>query len=133
LALCCGGCACGPGVSVRRPAKGLDRAHGTISDFENGRRLAGRRGPRACEDYFAPKRGTLGAQRERARAERLEAPRDATLEENLGDIACPYMGLRAFEYGVAGLFCGRETKVSEVLTRSDRATQRSTPRRNSAW
>jgi len=34
-------------ISVRRLAKDLDRAHGTISDFENGRRLPGRQGRRA--------------------------------------------------------------------------------------
>jgi WD40 repeat protein/energy-coupling factor transporter ATP-binding protein EcfA2 len=62
-------------------------------------------------------RGTLGAQRERARAERLESPLDATVEENLGDVVCPYMGLRAFEPGDAALFFGREAQVDDVLAR----------------
>ncbi len=105
------------GVSVRRLAKDLDRAHSTISDFENGRRLAGVEVVEEYEDYFGLARGTLGAQRERARAELLEAPRDATLDENLGDVVCPYMGLRAFEYDDAALFFGRETQVRDVLAR----------------
>jgi WD40 repeat protein/transcriptional regulator with XRE-family HTH domain len=104
-------------VSVRRLARDLDRAHSTISDFENGRRLPGVEVVEQYEDYFGLSRGTLGAQRERARAERLESPRDATLEENLGDIVCPYMGLRAFEPGDAALFCGRETQAEDVLAR----------------
>jgi len=70
------------GVTVRRLAKDLDRAHSTISDFENGRRLAGVEAVEQYEDYFGLARGTLGAQRERARAERLESPRDATVDEN---------------------------------------------------
>ncbi len=103
------------GLSVRGLAKGLDRAHSSISDFENGRRLPGVEVVEQYEDYFGLGRGTLGAQRERARAERLEQPLDATVEENLGDVVCPYMGLRAFEAGDAALFFGRETQVQAVL------------------
>ena len=36
------------------------------------------------------------------------SPVDATVEENLGDVACPYVGLRAFEADDAALFFGRE-------------------------
>jgi len=104
------------GLSVRRLARELDRAHSTISDFENGRRLPGVEVVEQYEEYFGLARGTLGAQRERARAERLEEPLDATVEENLGDVVCPYMGLRAFEPGDTGLFFGRESQVDEVLT-----------------
>jgi WD40 repeat protein/transcriptional regulator with XRE-family HTH domain len=105
------------GLSVRGLAKDLDRAHSSISDFENGRRLPGVEVVEQYEDYFGLPRGTLGAQRERARAERLEEPLDATVEENLGDVVCPYMGLRAFEAGDAALFFGRETQVDEDLAR----------------
>jgi transcriptional regulator with XRE-family HTH domain len=106
------------GVSVRRLAKDLGRVHSTISDFENGRRLAGVEVVEQYEDYFGLARGTLGAQRECARAERLESRRDATVEENLGDVVCPNMGLRAFELGDAPLFFGRETQIDEVLASS---------------
>jgi WD40 repeat protein/transcriptional regulator with XRE-family HTH domain len=104
-------------VSVRRLAKDLGRAHSTISDFENGRRLPGVEVVEEYEDYFGLARGTLGAQRERARAERMESPLDATVEENLGDVGCPYMGLRAFEPGDAALFFGREAQAEDVLAR----------------
>jgi WD40 repeat protein/transcriptional regulator with XRE-family HTH domain/energy-coupling factor transporter ATP-binding protein EcfA2 len=103
------------GLSVRRLARDLDRAHSTISDFENGRRLPGVEVVEQYEDYFGLRRGTLGAQRERARAERLEEPLDATVEANLGVVVCPYMGLRTFEAGDAALFFGRETQVQAVL------------------
>jgi transcriptional regulator with XRE-family HTH domain len=103
------------GQSVRGLARDLDRAHSTISDFENGRRLPGVEAVEQYEDYFGLARGTLGAQRERARAERLELPRDATVDEDLGDVVCPYMGLRAFEYDDAALYFGRETQVRDVL------------------
>jgi WD40 repeat protein/transcriptional regulator with XRE-family HTH domain len=103
------------GLSVRRLAKDLNRAHSTISDFENGQRLPGVEVVEEYEDYFGLSRGELGAQRERARAERLESPQDATLEENLGDVVCPYVGLRTFETADAALFFGREGQVDEVL------------------
>lgn len=104
-------------MTVRRLAKDLARAHSTISDFENGRRLAGVEVVEQYEDYFGLARGTLGAQRERVRAERLEAPRDATVDENLGDVVCPYMSLAAFESTDAALFFGRERQIQRVLTR----------------
>ena len=103
------------GLSVRQLAQALGRAHSTISDFENGRRLAGVEVVASYEDYFGLRRGTLGAQRERARAERHELPRDFTLEENLGDVDCPYPGLRAFEGEDASVYFGRERQVTEVL------------------
>ena len=103
------------GVTVRRLAKDLGRAHSTISDFENGRRLPGVEVVEQYEDRFGLGRGTLGAHRERARAARLETPRDATVDENLGDVTCPYMGLRAFEHQDAELFFGREAQVQDAL------------------
>ena len=103
------------GLTVRRLAMDLGRAHSTISDFENGRRLPGVEVVEEYEDRFGLARGTLGAQRERARAARLETPRDATVDENLGDVTCPYMGLRAFEHEDAGLFYGREAQVQDAL------------------
>jgi WD40 repeat protein/transcriptional regulator with XRE-family HTH domain len=105
------------GMSLRQLGRSLHRAHSTISEFESGRRLPGADVVEQYEDYFGLPRGTLGAQRERARAARLEAPRDGTLDEHLGDIACPYKGLLAFQYDDAELFFGRETQVAEVLTR----------------
>jgi transcriptional regulator with XRE-family HTH domain len=105
------------GVSVRRLAKELDRAHSTISDFENGRRLPGVEVVEQYEDYFGLARGMLGAQRERARAERLESPRDGTVDENLGEVVCPYKGLQPFESEDADVFFGRETQLDEVLAR----------------
>ena len=66
-------------------------------------------------------RGTLGAQRERARAQRLESPQDATVDENLGVVTCPYMGLRAFEAHDAALYFGRERQVKAVLAQVNTA------------
>ena len=102
-------------VTLRRLAKDLGRAHSTISDFENGRRLAPVEVVEQYEDYFGLARGALGAQRERARASRLELPRDATLDENLGEVVCPYKGLHAFEFDDAELFFGREDQIKRVL------------------
>ena len=104
-------------LSVRQLAKDLQRAHSTISDFETGRRLAPVEAVEQYEDRFGLPRGTLGAQRERARAERLESPRDGTLAENLGDVVCPYMGLRAFERKDAALFHGRKAQRERDLAR----------------
>ncbi|MEA2244396.1 MAG: hypothetical protein QOD24_3952, partial [Solirubrobacteraceae bacterium] len=105
------------GLSVRRLADELHRAHSTISEFENGRRLPGIEVIEQYEDYFGLTRGTLAAQRERVRVARLESPRDGTVDEDLGDIACPYKGLLAFEHEDAALFFGRETQVQQVLAR----------------
>jgi transcriptional regulator with XRE-family HTH domain len=63
------------GLSVRRLAQELHRAHSTISDFENGRRLPSVEVVEQYEDYFGLPRGTLVAQRERARVQRLERPK----------------------------------------------------------
>jgi WD40 repeat protein/transcriptional regulator with XRE-family HTH domain len=105
------------GLSVRQLAEALYRAHSSIVGYESGRRLAGVEVVEQYEDYFGLVRGTLVARRERARAARLEVPHDATVDENLGDIACPYKGLLAFEDDDAALFFGRETQVVRVLTR----------------
>jgi conflict system STAND superfamily ATPase len=67
--------------------------------------------------YFNLSRGTLVAQRERARVERLECPKDATVDGHLGDADCPYKGLRAFEHEDAALFFGREAPLEAVLAR----------------
>jgi transcriptional regulator with XRE-family HTH domain len=96
------------GLSGRRLAEELHRAHSSIVEYEVGRRLPGVEVVEQYEDYFGLSRGTLIAQRERARVERLECPRDATVDGHLDDIACPYKGLRAFEDDDAVLFFGRE-------------------------
>jgi transcriptional regulator with XRE-family HTH domain len=103
------------GLSVRLLARELDRAHSTISDFENGRRLPGVDVVEQYEDYFGLARRDVGAQRERARSERLESSRDGTVRENLGDVVCPYMASRASELGDTPLFFGRETQIDELL------------------
>ncbi|MBW3608494.1 MAG: helix-turn-helix domain-containing protein [Actinobacteria bacterium] len=105
------------GLSVRALARTLHRSHSGIVEYERGRRLAPVEVVEQYEQFFALARGTLGAQRERARLERLQDPRDATLDEHLGTVTCPYMGLRAFEHDDAPLFFGRETQVEQVLTR----------------
>jgi WD40 repeat protein/transcriptional regulator with XRE-family HTH domain len=105
------------GLSVRRLAEQLHRAHSGIVEYERGRRLPGVEVVEQYEDYFGLARGTLVAKRERARVERLERPQDATLDEDLSDVACPYKGLHAYEYQDAGLFFGREHHVEEVLGR----------------
>jgi transcriptional regulator with XRE-family HTH domain len=105
------------GLSLRRLADDLHRAHSGIVEYENGRRLPGIEVIEQYEDYFGLVRGTLVTQRERARAERLESPRDATVDEHLGDVTCPYRGLLAFRDEDAALFFGRETQVAQVLTR----------------
>jgi len=104
------------GLSVRQLADELHRAHSGIVDYERGRRLPRVDVVEQYEDFFGLARGTLVAQRERARAARLERPQDATVAEHLGDVACPYMGLRAFEHEDAPLFFGRERQVEQVLT-----------------
>jgi transcriptional regulator with XRE-family HTH domain len=107
----------GAGLSLRELADRLHRAHSTISEFESGRRLPTVEVVEQYEDYFGLARGTLVARRERARAARLESPRDATVDEHLGDVACPYKGLFAFEDDDAALFFGREAQVEQVLSR----------------
>jgi WD40 repeat protein/transcriptional regulator with XRE-family HTH domain len=105
------------GLSVRRLARGLHRAHSGIVEYEGGRRLPAVQVVEQYEDYFGLSRGTLVAGRERARIERLERPRDATVDEHLGEGACPYKGLHAFECDDAGVFFGREQEVQRVLAR----------------
>jgi len=63
------------GVSVRALAKELGRAHSTISDFENGRRIPGVEAVEEYEERFGLERGTLGAPRERARRSTGDAAR----------------------------------------------------------
>jgi len=100
------------GLSVRLLAKELDRAHSTISDL----RMVG-----ACRASTSSSstRTTSGwrdvAHSASARAKRLESPRDAIVRENLGEVVCPYMALRAFELGAAPLFFGREIQIDELL------------------
>ena len=105
------------GLSVRGLASKLHRSHSSIVEYERGQRLAPVEVIEQYERFFGLAPATLGVQRERARIERLEDPRDATLSEHLGAARCPYMGLRAFEHADAALFFGRETQVQQVLTR----------------
>jgi transcriptional regulator with XRE-family HTH domain len=105
------------GLSLRQLGKALHRGYSSISDLERGRRLPGVEVVEQYEDYFGLERGTLGAQRERVRVQRLESPRDATVDDQLGDVVCPYKGLRAFEPDDAALFFGRERQVEEALER----------------
>jgi WD40 repeat protein/transcriptional regulator with XRE-family HTH domain len=105
------------GLSVRSLAAELHRAHSGIVDYERGTRLPSVEVVEQYEDYFKLTRGTLVAKRERARVEGLDDPRDGTLDEHLGDAACPYKGLRPFQPEDAGLFFGREALVDEVLGR----------------
>jgi len=83
------------GLSVRRLAEELHRAHSGLVEYEGGRRLPSVNVVEQYESYFELPRGTLVAQRERARAERLALPRDGTVRDALGEVACPYQGLRA--------------------------------------
>jgi len=98
-------------LSFRQLAGGLHRAHSSIVGYESGRRLPLVEVVEQYEDYFGLTRGTLGAQRERARVARLEVsarrdPRRAPRRPRL-----PYMGLRAFEYDDAALVYGREAQA----------------------
>ena len=102
---------------MRGLASKLHRSHSSIVEYERGQRLAPVEVIEQYERFFGLAPATLGVQRERARIERLEDPRDATLSEHLGAARCPYMGLRAFEHADAALFFGRETQVQQVLTR----------------
>jgi transcriptional regulator with XRE-family HTH domain len=104
-------------LTLRELGAELHRAHSTISDLEKGVRLPAVDVAEQYEAYFKLPRGTLVARRERARAERLESPRDGTVDEHLGDVACPYKGLQAFESDDADVFFGRESQIDEVLRR----------------
>jgi transcriptional regulator with XRE-family HTH domain len=68
------------GLTLRELGAELHRAHSTISDFEKGLRLPAVDVVEQYEDYFKLPRGTLVAQRERARAERLRSPQDGTVD-----------------------------------------------------
>jgi transcriptional regulator with XRE-family HTH domain len=105
------------GLTLRALGGELHRSYSTISDFENGVRLPAVDVVEHYEEYFKLPRGTLVAQRERARAQRLESPRDGTVDEHLGDVACPYKGLQPFEATDADLFFGRENQVEAVRER----------------
>jgi len=105
------------GLTVRQLARELNRSHSSIVVYETGGRLAPVEVIEQYERFFDLAPGTLGAERERARLERLEEPRDATLEESLAGGVCPYKGLQAFEHDDAALFFGREAQVDEVVAR----------------
>jgi WD40 repeat protein/transcriptional regulator with XRE-family HTH domain len=105
------------GLSGRRLADELHRGQSSIVDYERGVRLPSVEVVEQYEDYFDLLRGTLLAQRERARVERLERPTDGTVDDDLGDAVCPYKGLREFEYDDAALFFGRESQIERVLAR----------------
>ena len=105
------------GLTLRDLGEQLHRSHSTISDFEHGRRLPGVEVVEQYEDRFGLSPGMLVVQRERARATRLDNPRDATLDQHLAGVACPYKGLQAFEREDAALFFGREVQVERVLSR----------------
>ena len=108
-------------LSVRALAAALHRGHPSIVEYEGGKRLPSVEVIEQYEEYFGLARGELGAQRERARMERLENPRDGTLAEHLGVVRCPYKGLRTFEPEDADLFFGREAQVQAVLRSMARA------------
>ena len=107
----------GAGLSVRALASGLHRGHSSISEYESGQRLASVDLVQQYEQYFKLERGSLLGLRERARLQRLEAPRDSILDRDLGRDTCPYKGLRAFEPEDSGLFFGREHEVQRALAR----------------
>ena len=108
------------GLSIRQLAAALHRAHSGIVDYEQGRRLPLVDVVEQYEDHFGLARGTLGALREQARAQRAEDPLDGTCPDDLGIVACPYKGLHAFQYEDAGLFFGREAQVDGVCERLER-------------
>jgi WD40 repeat protein/transcriptional regulator with XRE-family HTH domain len=105
------------GLSVRQLARELNRAHSSIVVYETGGRLAPVEVVEQYERFFDLAPGTLGTRREHARLERLEEPRDATLDAHLAGDVCPYKGLQAFEHDDAALFFGREAQVEEVVAR----------------
>ena len=113
------------GRNLRRPGlwrcQITDPGTSSVVEYERGRRLPGVEVVEQYEDHFGLERGTLGAQRERARLERLEDPRDATVDQHLGDVACPYKGLRAFQYEDAALFFGREGQSDALIARLQRS------------
>jgi transcriptional regulator with XRE-family HTH domain len=107
----------GARLTLRALGAELHRSYSTISDFEKGVRLPAIDVVEQYEDYFKLPRGTLVAQRERARAERLQSPQDGTVDEHLADVVCPYKGLQPFELTDADVFFGRESQIDGVLGR----------------
>ena len=105
------------GLSQRDLAAALYRVASTISEFESGRRLPRVEVAEQYEEHFGLPRGTLVRGLALARAERLDHPLDGIAGEQLGDAACPYKGLRAFEREDAELFFGREAQVERVAAR----------------
>ncbi|MDT7713321.1 MAG: hypothetical protein QOG46_2061, partial [Pseudonocardiales bacterium] len=105
------------GLTLRVLGEQLHRSHSTISEFEKGVRLPAVEVVEHYEQYFTLPPGTLVAQRERARAERLEFPRDGTTDEHFGEVVCPYKGRQPFERTDADVFFGRETQIEEVHER----------------
>jgi WD40 repeat protein/transcriptional regulator with XRE-family HTH domain len=105
------------GLSVRALAHELHRAHSGIVEYERAQRLPTVEVVEQYEDFFGLTRGTLAALRERARAAEVESPRDGSVDEHLGNVVCPYKGLRAFEVDDAALFFGRERQAEDVLKR----------------
>ena len=69
----CGVCACRLGCRVRRLAQELHRAHSGIAEYESAQRLPRVEVVEQYEDFFGLPRGTLVAQRERARAAQAES------------------------------------------------------------
>jgi transcriptional regulator with XRE-family HTH domain len=105
------------GLSVRALARGLHRAHSGIVEYETAQRLPGVEVVEQYEEFFGLARGTLAALRERARAAEVDVPCDASVAAHLGEVVCPYKGLRSFERDDVALFFGRETQVAEALQR----------------
>ena len=105
------------GLSQRDLAAALYRVASTISEFESGRRLPRVEVAEQYEEHFGLPRGTLVRGLALARAERLDHPLDGIAGEHLGDAACPYKGLRAFEREDAELFFGREAQLERVAAR----------------
>lgn len=102
------------GLTVRQLAAELHRGHASIVGYEKGDRLASVEVVEQYEQHFDLPRGSLLALRERARVEGVLNPADGTV---LSDVACPYMGLRAFESTDAALFFGRDEQIDGVLAR----------------
>jgi transcriptional regulator with XRE-family HTH domain len=105
------------GLTVRALGHRLHRAHSGIVEYEGGRRLPGVGVVEQYEDFFELSRGTLLAQRERARMLRLERPRDGTAPDHFSAATCPYPGLRAFQRREAAVFFGREAEVECATAR----------------
>jgi hypothetical protein len=105
------------GAAAASRAQRQHRAHsGSIVEYESAQRLPGVEVVEQYEDCFGLARGTLAAQRARARAAELESPHDGSVDEHF-DVVCPYKEVRSFEYADAALFFGRKRQAEEVLKR----------------